>query len=574
MKHAAEFLSEARPGVSQVAYTDTLTWAGLDAAIVLLPRLAKAERQGPNNPEQWSVNTLGRLAALGKEIGQAASGSPFKLVLVGEAQAVLATSAFLGSGLKFHHWFAARLEKVQTEGYWLPNAQVGLAVFSTSKKFEYLKVRLPYGICSACGKPTKDYGGKKHIRGNDFGTLMSDVWSDVAMPPVGMDEETRSRVVDLLSTSNVHQIGIVDASQVDRLPSSLSAAQVEAVLPKVKLANGPIKPTLKVNPSGIVIGDSLAALAAIEDKSVDLVFLDPPYNLAKPYASYQDDLSVEEYFEWCDRWLEECVRVLKVGGSLVIINIPLGVMRHALYLNQRLRFQNWIAWDALSSPRGYIMPAHYPLLWYSKGQAASLHLTREGPEAGYLKSRQVGLCARASCIRARGEQFGDQPLSDLWTDIFRVLHNSQRLDHPCILPPKAMKRVVALGSKPGEVVLDPFNGVGTTTVSAHQMGRGYLGIEMEPAYAEAAVARHQTVENGGDPFAKDSARQRQAKTAVSKKALQLEVVEVAKRLGHTPSREELASYAKYPIEVFEIAFRSWYEVTAGAKKAGYKTQAS
>src|SRR5947209_4223263 len=84
---------------------------------------------------------------------------------------------------------------------------------------------------------------------------------------------------------------------------------------------------------------------------------------------------------------------------------------------------------------------------------------------------------RACCVAARGARGEDAagPLTDLWGDVHRLKHNSRRVNHPCQLPPLLMRRLIALFTVPGELVLDPFNGAGTTTLAATQLGRRYLG---------------------------------------------------------------------------------------------------
>jgi site-specific DNA-methyltransferase (adenine-specific) len=133
-------------------------------------------------------------------------------------------------------------------------------------------------------------------------------------------------------------------------------------------------------------------------------------------------------------------------------------------------------------------------------------------------------------------------------------------------------------SNPGEVVLDCFNGAGTTTLAAHQLGRRYIGIESSRKYYDMALVRHAEIRAGVDPFrkadreltAKNSPVPRMPKMQyeIPKKTLQLEVRRVAAVLGHLPSREELARLANYPIEYYDRYFVSWGEVCAAARTTG------
>jgi len=130
----------------------------------------------------------------------------------------------------------------------------------------------------------------------------------------------------------------------------------------------------------------------------------------------------------------------------------------------------------------------------------------------------------------------------------------------------------------GETVLDCFDGAGTSTLVAHQMGRRFIGIELSPKYHALATARHEQITRGEDPFGKQDVvpkaknsrveRLTKQKYEVSKKVLQLEVRHIAKRLRHIPSREEVERISKYPIEYFDRYFCSWGEVCAAARHTG------
>jgi len=129
-----------------------------------------------------------------------------------------------------------------------------------------------------------------------------------------------------------------------------------------------------------------------------------------------------------------------------------------------------------------------------------------------------------------------------------------------------------------ETVLDCFDGAGTSTLVAHQMGRRFIGIELSPKYHALTTERHEQITRGEDPFgkqeeiptAKNSRVERltKQKYEVSKKVLQLEVRLIANRLGHIPSREEVERLCKYPIEYFDEYFFSWGEVCAAARHTG------
>ena len=189
-------------------------------------------------------------------------------------------------------------------------------------------------------------------------------------------------------------------------------------------------------------------------------------------------------------------------------------------------------------------------------------------------------CVRPKCVRGRsGLGIIDRgPLFDLWYDIHRLKHNSKRVDHPCQLPPALMRRLFTIFTEAGDIVLDCFNGAGTSTLVAAQMGRRYIGIEISKKYHRIALKRHDDLKRGLDPFrtrtsipkAKNSSVRRVNKRdrKISKKTLQLEVKRIAEVLGHLPTREEVKSLSQYPYEYYEKYFVSWGEVCAAARTTG------
>lgn len=190
-------------------------------------------------------------------------------------------------------------------------------------------------------------------------------------------------------------------------------------------------------------------------------------------------------------------------------------------------------------------------------------------------------CARSSCLNKRGKlSINDsERISNIWWDIHRLKHNSRRVDHPCQLPPILMHRLISLFTYEGEVVLDPFNGAGTTTLAAEQLNRNYIGIDISNYYHDMAKHRHEEISLGLDPFRKNDDDKPKAKNSpverlkkqkyeVTKKQLQLEIKTIASQLGHIPTKNEVAKYSKYPLNYFEEYFISWGEVTAAARTTG------
>lgn len=485
---------------------------------------------------------------------------------------------FLEKVLRFQLWVAVKVsDGTGTEKGSLPAKHAALLVLTRYRApLRHTKTRIQYTYCPACHKTTKDYGGKKHVY-HEYGTLMSDVWRDIEIDPSENIEPVVSRLRDVFGLPPYTNLRFIDLRRcTDLLPQYFQNYVSETCL---QFTYDELPYPLE---SRLINADCLEAIRTIPDNSVDFCFADPPYNLRKKYDHWDDDIDSIRYFEWCDQWLSELARVLKPGKTLAVLNIPLWAVRHYQHLAKILRFQTWIVWDALSFPVRMIMPSHYAILCFSKGVPRPLPgiVSPVEDEMEYLTPLAEGFCLRADCVRNRRLRNIDDSgeLSDVWYDIHRLKHNAYRVDHPCQLPPLLMRRLFALFTKPGELILDCFNGAGTSTLVAHQMGRRFIGIEISRKYHEIAVERHAQIARGDDPFAKRGEvpvaknspvpRLPKQRYVVSKKALQMEVKRVAQIVGHLPSREEVKQYGRYPIELYDRYFISWGEACAAARTTG------
>ncbi|HWN08873.1 MAG TPA: DNA methyltransferase [Pyrinomonadaceae bacterium] len=480
--------------------------------------------------------------------------------------------------LKFQLWIAM---KTAMSGYpttvgTLSNQHAALLILTKySRSLRHTKTRIEYTYCPACGKTTKDYGGKKHTY-HEYGTLMSDVWRDIDCNPANDIDLVISRLRDMFGLEDYKRFRLVDMrSCVDLIPSK-----------ETKINGSPAEPvdqSAKALESQLLNDDCINALHSLPDNSIDFCFADPPYNLKKKYDKWDDALEARAYFAWCDQWLSELHRVLKPSKTLAVLNIPLWAVRHFQYLSSIMDFQAWLAWDGLGFPVRMIMPSHYAIICFSKGKARPLPgLVRVGErtDASELEPLAESYCLRGSCVtkRRKAGHIDRSSINDLWQDIHRLKHNSRRVDHPCQLPPALMRRLFALFTQPAEIVLDCFNGAGTSTLIAQQMNRRFIGIELSSEYHKIAVDRHRELDRGLDPFGKTEGiptaknspvkRVRIQKYSVSKKTLQLDIRRIANEVGHIPTRNEVSQLSQYPINYFDNYFASWGEVCAAARTTG------
>jgi site-specific DNA-methyltransferase (adenine-specific) len=234
----------------------------------------------------------------------------------------------------------------------------------------------------------------------------------------------------------------------------------------------------------VTVGDCLKVMAKLEDSSVDMCFADPPFNLEKRYSSYRDQRPDADYLDWCRQWLRELVRITKPTGSIYVHNIPRWLTYYAAILNDLAYFRHWIAWDAMSNPVGKtLLPAHYGILFYTKEIKGFKFYEIRTPH------KRCRVCD--SYLRDYGGKkdqmhpFGAL-VGDVWTDIHRIRHNVRRDEHPCQLPIPLLERLVLMSTDPGDVVLDPFLGTGTTAIAAKTLGRRFVGIDLDSEYVAIA----------------------------------------------------------------------------------------
>lgn len=242
----------------------------------------------------------------------------------------------------------------------------------------------------------------------------------------------------------------------------------------------------------IVQGDCLEELKKLPDCSVDLVFADPPYNLQlggellRPDNSKVDAVdddwdrfeSFEAYDTFTKAWLKECRRILKDDGALWVIGSYHNIFRVGATL-QDLGF--WILNDIIwrkSNP----MPnfkgtrftnAHETLIWCTKSRGGRRYtfnydaMKMANDELQMRSDWTLPLCT------------GDERLKDA----------AGAKAHPTQKPEALLHRLIMASTRPGDVILDPFFGTGTTGAAAKRLGRRFIGIEREEAYVKLARER-------------------------------------------------------------------------------------
>jgi len=262
----------------------------------------------------------------------------------------------------------------------------------------------------------------------------------------------------------------------------------------------------------IIVGDCIAEMAALPEASVDMVFADPPYNLQlggmllRPNNSVVD--GVEEdwdrfatfaaYDDFSRGWLAAARRALKPDGTLWVIGTYHNIYRIGAILQDLgywiLNDVVWRKTNPMPNFRGRrFTNAHETLLWCVRDKDARYTFNHDA-----MKALNDDLQMRSDW------------LIPLCNGAERLKDEDGRKAHPTQKPEALLHRIIMAATRPGEVVLDPFFGTGTTGAVAKRLGRSWIGIEREADYARRAKARIAAVESPPDSSLVDTPIKREA----------------------------------------------------------------
>jgi modification methylase len=240
----------------------------------------------------------------------------------------------------------------------------------------------------------------------------------------------------------------------------------------------------------IICGDCLDVLAELPAQSIDLIFADPPYNLQLQQALWRPNMTKVDavddawdkfadyahYDAFTRAWLSACMRVLKPSGTLWVIGTYHNIHRVGAILMELgywiLNEIIWVKANPMPNFRGVrFTNAHETLIWAKTSEKARYTFNYKSMKAlnGGKQMRSdwhIPLCSGGERIRVNGEKA-----------------------HPTQKPEALLERVIRSSSNPGDVILDPFFGTGTTGAVAKRLGRRWIGIEREPVYSEVAQER-------------------------------------------------------------------------------------
>jgi DNA modification methylase len=240
--------------------------------------------------------------------------------------------------------------------------------------------------------------------------------------------------------------------------------------------------------NNVICGDAQRALARIPDRSIDLIITSPPYNFGHSYAHdpHDDTHEWNEYFKELLRVWQECERILKPGGRMAVNVQPL--------------FSDYVPTHHIISHQlaGLGLLWRAELLWEKNNYNAKYTAwgSWKSPSMPYIKytweyievfdKESHKKTGSREDIDITAEEFKEWVIGR-WT--FPPETRMKDYDHPAMFPEELPRRLIKLFSYKNDIVLDPFNGAGTTTLVAWKLQRRFIGIDISGQYSDMAMAR-------------------------------------------------------------------------------------
>ena len=244
------------------------------------------------------------------------------------------------------------------------------------------------------------------------------------------------------------------------------------------------------NNGRIIHGDALEVLQQIPDESIDLIFVDPPYNIGKNFAGRKDKWKTDkDYLDWCYQWIDLCIQKVKPNGSLYLMTSTQFMPYFDLYVRDKVTILSRIVWSYDSSgvqAKNYFGSMYEPILYCVKNKN---NYTFNSDDI--LVEAKTGSKRKLIDYRKNPPQpyKTEKVPGNVW-DFARVRYRMEEYEnHPTQKPVALLERIIKASSKTGDTVLDPFSGTFTTCYVAQQLNRRFVGIEIQEEYLKIGLRR-------------------------------------------------------------------------------------
>lgn len=258
------------------------------------------------------------------------------------------------------------------------------------------------------------------------------------------------------------------------------------------------------NKDGHIIynGDAIQVLESkIEDKSIDLIFVDPPYNIGKDFNGRKDKWNTDqEYLDWCFQWIDLCLKKLKDNGSFYVMTSTQFIPYFDLYLRDKISILSRIIWSYDSSgvqAKNFFGSMYEPILFCVKDIK---NYTFNSDDI--LVEAKTGSKRKLIDYRKNPPQpYNTEKVPGNVWDFPRVRYRMAEYEnHPTQKPIALLERIIKASSNEGDIVLDPFSGTFTTSFVAKSLNRKSIGIEIDEDFTKIGIRRvlEKTSLNGED----------------------------------------------------------------------------
>lgn len=238
-------------------------------------------------------------------------------------------------------------------------------------------------------------------------------------------------------------------------------------------------------------GDTISTLSKyIPTDSVDLIFIDPPYNIGKKFSNFHDKWESEaEYLNWSYQWLDQCIRILKPNGTIYLMTSTQAMPYFDIYLRKKLTILSRIIWHYDSSgvqATKYFGSMYEPILHCVKNKNNYI-----------FNSDNIKIAAKTGAQRKLIDYRKSVPTpysaekvpGNAWYFPRVRYRMAEYENHPSQKPESLLERIILASSHEGSLILDPFAGTFTTAAVAKRLGRKSISIELQEEYLKIGLRR-------------------------------------------------------------------------------------
>ena len=256
------------------------------------------------------------------------------------------------------------------------------------------------------------------------------------------------------------------------------------------MIDSPILNKAEIGNHTLFRGDALKILKSLPDKSINLIFVDPPYNIGKNFNGYKDKWETDEkYLEWCYEWIDLCIQKLKDNGAIYLMGATQFIPYLDIFLKKKMHILSRIVWHYDSSgvqAKKFFGSLYEPILFAVKdkddytfnaenilveaktGAKRKLIDYRKAVPTVYNSKKVPGNVWYFPRVRFRMEEYEE---------------------HPSQKPEVLLHRIITASSKEGDTILDPFSGTFTNSAMAMKLNRKSIGIELDEDYFNNGIKR-------------------------------------------------------------------------------------